>query len=48
MPPLPKTKTVLKPADALRKLKACIACEGTGRSSRGSVCSPCNGKGVRR
>lgn len=24
----------------------CIACGGTGRNSRGGLCSPCNGKGT--
>lgn len=27
-------------------LNACVACRGSGKNSQGSLCTPCNGRGV--
>jgi len=28
--------------------KHCIACNGTGRNSKGNLCSPCSGTGIQK
>jgi hypothetical protein len=42
IPPLPSTE---KPVASPENLSKCVACEGTGRSSKGCICVPCNGTG---
>ena len=35
-----------KPAEKPVEVKVCVACGGSGRSSKGAECYPCNGSGV--
>ncbi len=41
----PPTRSKAKAAKAKPKKGNCVACEGTGESSNGNVCSPCGGTG---
>ena len=34
--------------DLFAEKEACVACEGTGKSSRGRECVPCHGSGEQR
>lgn len=45
MPKIPKHLDETKAVPSTQK-GICIACSGTGKSSRGGVCNPCNGTGI--